>query len=172
MNNNSSNNTWTVNFILNANGLGGGDAVVTLNENIYEVEVLGDFVAETDTIDEAFALAEDMVSFNDAVTAVTVEVEEEIENLEKELKAVDTISHLLSSADSMNIVGFLSDEINEQLELLEALDNYDYDMFVEDREEAEMDFEEFVDEIVDELIAAAEEEEEVNGNVRGPFGTI
>ena len=194
MNNNSSNNTWTVNFILNANVDGGGDAIVTLiNEGIYEVEVLGDLVGDTDTIEEAFALAEDMISFHDAVSTVTVEVEEEIENLEKELEAVDTISHLLSLVDSMNIVGFLHEEIDEQLEFIEALENYTYDMFVEDRwdagEEAVIEMidealaEEESDAIIDAVIdmyvenfesflAATEKEEEVNGNVRGPFSVV
>ena len=198
MENNSSNNTWTVNFILNANGLGGGDAVVTRTENdVYEVEVFGDLVADADTIEEAFALAEDMVSFTDAVNAVTVEVEEEIVVLENELDAVEKISHLLSLVSTTNLVGFLCDEIDEQLELLEALENYTYDMFVEDRWDAE---EEAVIEMIDEAIAEEEEEqeeewdaaewdaaidafideileeeaveEEVNGNVRGPFSVI
>ena len=51
MENNSSNNAWTVRFLLNE-----GDAIVTRTEDdIYEVEVLGDLVAESieDTIMDA-----------------------------------------------------------------------------------------------------------------------
>ena len=51
MENNSSNNAWTVQFLLNE-----GDAIVTRTEDdIYEVEVLGDLVAESieDTIMDA-----------------------------------------------------------------------------------------------------------------------
>ena len=197
MENNSSNNTWTVNFILNTDGLGGGDAVVTLvagvnglgTENVYEVEVLGDFVAEADTIEEAFALAEDMISFYDAVNTVTVEVEEEIEALESELAATEKISYLLSLVDTTNIIGFLCEEIDEQLELLEALENYDYDMFAEDRDAAEENaiidmidealFDVSIDALIDEYVESFESfaakvavEEEANGNVRGPFSTI
>ena len=199
MTNNSSNNTWTVNFILNANGLGGGDAVITLNEvldsYVYEVEVLGDLVADTDTIEEAFALAEDMISFYDAVNAVVVEVEEEIEELENEIAALDKVGHYLGETFSNILFNFLSDEIGEQLNLLEGLDNYDYDMFVEDREESLLntpefaDFDALIDEIVDsiwadeeafeygykaeeERIHALDIEEDVNGNLRGPFSTI
>ena len=186
--NNSSNNTWTVQFLLNE-----GDAIVTRTEDdIYEVEVLGDLVAEADTIEEAFALAEDMISFHDAVNVVVNEVEEEIEELENEIFALDKIAEYLYTADfdPIDVYSFLEDEINEQLELLEALDNYDYDMFVEDRWNAEEDAViEMIDEaladdeqnewdaVIAELIAELEaafevEEEEVNGNVRGPFSVI
>ena len=176
MTNNSSNNTWTVQFLLNE-----GDAIVTRTEDdIYEVEVLGDLVAEADTIEEAFALAEDMISFHDAVNVVVNEVEEEIEELENELFALDKIAEYLYTAgfDPIDIYSFLEDEINEQLELLEALDNYDYDMFVEDREEAELDA--LIDALIEdeesfeENFKAEEErfEAEVNGNVRGPFSVI
>ena len=172
--NNSSNNTWTVQFLLNE-----GDAIVTRTEDdIYEVEVLGDLVAEADTIEEAFALAEDMISFHDAVNVVVNEVEEEIEELENEIEALGKIGHYLGETFSEILFNFLADAMDEQLETLEALNNYDYDMFVEDREEAELDA------LIDSLIAdeeafeenfKAEEERfeaEVNGNVRGPFSTV
>ena len=201
MENNSSNNAWTVQFLFNE-----GDAIVTRTENdVYEVEVFGDLVADADTIEEAFALAEDVISFTDAVNAVTVEVEEEIVELENELDAVDKIGYLLTEAVADNLVGFLCDEIDEQLELLEALENYNYDMFVEDRWNAEEDaiidmideaiaadewdaidewdaaLDEFIDGLVDELdelVDGVEAEkasfiqENVNGNVRGLFSVI
>jgi hypothetical protein len=178
MENNSSNNAWTVQFLFNE-----GDAIVTRTENdVYEVEVFGDLVADADTIEEAFALAEDMVSFTDAVSAVTVEVEEEIVVLENELDAVEKISHLLSLVNTTNLVGFLCDEIDEQLELLESLENYTYDMFVEDRWDAEEEaviemideaiWDAAIDEFIDEILEEEAVEEEVNGNVRGPFSVI
>ena len=172
MNNNRSNNIWTVSFILNADGLGSGDAVVTLNPGVngfgnddcYEVEVFGDFVDEINTIDEAFFLAEDMVSFYDAMNTVENEIEEEIHELENELSSLDRIGHYLGETFSGILFDFLHEELNVQLEQLEALAKYNYDMFVEDSDAAE---EKAIIDMIDEALAV-----ETNGNVRGPFSVI
>jgi hypothetical protein len=113
------------------------------------------------------------------------EVEEEIEELENEIFALDKIAEYLYTADfdPIDVYSFLEDEINEQLELLESLENYTYDMFVEDRWDAE---EEAVIEMINEALAdewddvitefvselETEETEEVNGCLRGPFSVI
>ena len=156
-NNNMNNNTatWEV-FFATQNG----DAVISVVDGAYEVEVFGDLVAETDTIGEAFALAEDMLSFHNAVDSVAGEIEDEISELENELAALDKIGHYLGEEFSVILVDFLNEDLDEQLELLEAIENYDYNMFVEDRESEE-----------DENNEPANDAE-VNGNVRGPFSTI